>query len=81
MRGPSSSTGRIAREGIDGQPEPEDLFGAAQPGSSFVQLEMRDVEAAEAALMEDLSVPACASEPRGDGGLMVTEDPWGFASV
>jgi len=42
---------------------------------------MRDVEAAEAALMEDLSVPACASEPRGDGGLMVTEDPWGFASV
>jgi len=43
-------------EGIDGQPEPEDLVGAAQPGSEFVQLEMRDVETAEAALVKGLSV-------------------------
>ena len=42
---------------------------------------MRDVEAAKAALMEALSVPACASEPRADGGLMVTEDPFGGGTV
>ncbi len=31
--------------------------------------------------MEDLSVPACASEPGGDGGLLITEDPFGSGSV
>jgi len=30
-------------EGIDGQPQPEDLGGATQPGSQFVQLEVREV--------------------------------------
>jgi hypothetical protein len=50
-------------EGIDGQPEPENLCGAAQPGSQFVQLQVRKVQVAEAALMEDFSVPASASEP------------------
>ena len=68
------------REGIDGQPQPEDLFGAAQPGSKFVQLEMGDLQVLEAARMEDLSVPACASEPRSDGGLTVAEDPFGSGS-
>ena len=54
--------GKNLRQGINGQPEPEHLCGAAQPGAEFVQLEVRDVEVAEGALMEDLSVPACASE-------------------
>jgi hypothetical protein len=81
VRGPSSSTGRIARARINGQPEPQHLLRAAQPGAPFVQLEMREVEVAEAALMEDLSVSACASEPRGDGGLTVAEDPFGSGSI
>ena len=40
-------------------------------------MEVRDLQVAEAALMEDLSVAACASEPRRDGGLTITEDPFG----
>ena len=43
---------------IDSQPQPEHLCGAAEPGSNFVQLQVREVQVAEAALMEDLSVPA-----------------------
>jgi hypothetical protein len=31
--------------------------------------------------MEELSMPACACEPRGDGGLPVAEDPFGGGSV
>jgi hypothetical protein len=73
--------GKKLRKGIDGQPQPQHLLIAAQPGAQFVQLEMRDVEVAEAALMEDLSVSACASEPRGDGGLTVAEDPFGSGSI
>jgi hypothetical protein len=42
---------------------------------------MRYLEVAEAALMEELSVPACASEPSGDGGLTITEDPLGGGRV
>ena len=38
---------------IDGQPEPEHLCGAAQPCANFVQLQVRDVQVAEAALMEE----------------------------
>jgi hypothetical protein len=68
-------------EGIDSQPEPEHLCGAAQPGSEFIQLEMREVYVAEAALMEELSVLACTREPPRDGGLTVTEDPLGSGWV
>lgn len=68
-------------EGIDGEPEPQDLFGATQPGAQFVQLQVREVQVAEAALMEELSVPACASEPDGDGGLTVPENPFGGGSI
>jgi hypothetical protein len=38
------------------------LRGAAQPGSNFVQLEVRDVVVAEAPLMKVLSMLACARE-------------------
>jgi hypothetical protein len=43
--------GKNLGERIDGQPQPEHLCGAAQPGSDFVQLEVRDVEVAEAAVV------------------------------
>ena len=66
---------------IDGQPQPEHLSGAAQSGANFVQLQVREVQVAEAVLMEELSVLACASEPPGDGGLSVAEDPFSGGRV
>jgi hypothetical protein len=45
-------------EGIDGQPQPEDLCGATQPGSQFVQLEVREVQMAEEALVQGLRMLA-----------------------
>jgi hypothetical protein len=66
---------------IDGQPQPQHLFGAPQPGSQFVQLQVREMQVTEAALVQALSVLACAREPGGDGGLPVAEDPFGGGSV
>jgi len=43
---------------IDGHPQPEHLCGAAEPGSHFIQLEVRDVKVAEGALVQGLSVRA-----------------------
>ena len=40
--------GKNLREGINGQPQPQHLCGAAQPGAQFVQLEVGDLEVAEA---------------------------------
>jgi hypothetical protein len=54
--------GKNLREGIDGQPEPEHLCGAAQPGSQFVQLKMWEPEVAEGALVQGLCVLASASQ-------------------
>src|SRR5215471_5715465 len=54
---------------IDGQPEPQDLLGVAQPGAQFVQLQMRQMEVAEAVLVQDLCVFPRVSEPHGEGGL------------
>jgi hypothetical protein len=68
-------------EGINGQPEPQDLLGVAQPGAEFVQLEVRKLEVAEAVLVQGLCMFPCASEPGGDGGLTVTEDPFGRGSI
>ena len=67
--------------GIDGQPEPEDLFGAVEPGAEFVQLQVREVEMAEEALVQGVRVPACTSEPRRDGGLTGAEDPFGGGNI
>ena len=50
------------REGIDGQPEPEHLCGAAQPGAQFVQLEVREPQIAERALVQGLCVLPSASQ-------------------
>jgi len=66
--------GNNLREGVDCQPEPEHLSGAAQPGSQFVQLEVRDLEEAKEALMQSLSVYASTGQPSSDGVLMVAED-------
>ena len=50
------------RERIDGQPEPDHLCGAAQPGSQLIQLEMWEPEVAEGALVQGLCVLASASQ-------------------
>jgi hypothetical protein len=63
------------RTGVDGQPQPQDVGVAAQSGSNFVQLQVREVQVAEGALMEKLSMLACAREPSGDGGLSKAENP------
>jgi len=43
--------GKNLRAGVDGQPQPQHLCGAAEPGTQFVQLEVRDLEVAEKVLM------------------------------
>ena len=81
MRGPRWSTGRSARAGVDGQPQPQHVLRAVQPGSQFIQLEVRELEMAEEALVQDLCVRARASQPSGDGGLSVAEDTFGSGKV
>ena len=48
--------GQKLRAGVDGQPEPEHLSGAAEPRPPFIQLEMREPEGAEEALMQGVGV-------------------------
>src|SRR5260370_33695767 len=55
--------------------QPQHLFGASQPGSNFVQLQVREVEVAEGVLVEEVSVLAYASEPGADGALPVAPRP------
>jgi hypothetical protein len=43
--------GKNLRAGVDGQPEPEDVLIAAQPGSQFIQLEVWEPEMAEGTLV------------------------------
>jgi hypothetical protein len=66
--------GKNLREGIDGQPQPEHVCGAAQPGAQFVQLQVREPQMAEGALVQGLCVLASASQPAGDRGLPIAED-------
>jgi hypothetical protein len=68
-------------EGINGQPEPQDLLRAAQPGAEFIQLQMREPEVAEGALVQGLSVLPSAGQPGDDGCLTVAEDPFGSRRV
>ncbi len=68
-------------EGIDGQPEPEHLRGAAQPGAQLVQLQVRKMEMAEEALVQGVRVPACTGEPPRNRGLSKAEDPLGRGRV
>ena len=75
VRGPRWRTGRIEGSGIDGQPQPEDLFGASQPGAQFIQLEMREPEMAKEALVQGLCMLASASQPSSDGCLSIALRP------
>jgi hypothetical protein len=50
------------REGVNCQPEPQHLCGAAQSCSQFIQLEVRELEMAEGALVQDLRVFASARQ-------------------
>ena len=66
---------------IDGQPQPEHLFGAAQPGVEFVQLEMWEVQIAEGALVQRLRVLASTSQPPRAGGLTGAKDTLSRRSI
>jgi hypothetical protein len=48
--------GKNLGAGINGQPEPEHLRMAAEPGAQFVQLQVRELEMAEGAFVQDLCV-------------------------
>ncbi len=43
--------GNDLREGVDGQPQPQHPCVAAQPRAQFVQLEVREPQMAEGALV------------------------------
>ena len=60
---------------VDGQPQPQDVGVAAEPGAQFVQLQMREVELAEEAFVQGVCVFASTGEPRRDGGLSKAENP------
>ena len=64
------------RARINRQPQPEDLFSAAEPCSQFVQLNVWEVEMAEGPLVQRLSVLACTSKPPHNRGLSKAEDPF-----
>ena len=68
-------------EGIDGQPQPEHLGGAAQPGTQFIQLNVWEQEVAEIVLVQRLSMLSSASKPGDDGGLTGAKDPLSCGSV
>ena len=52
--------GKKLRARIDGQPQPQHLFGTAQPSAQFVQLEVGEPELTEGAFVEGLSMPTSA---------------------
>ncbi len=54
--------GKELGAGIDGQPEPQDLRMGAQPCAQFVQLQVREVQMEEEALVQDVRVLACTGE-------------------
>jgi hypothetical protein len=47
---------------VDGQPEPQHLFGTAQPRAQFVQLKVREPEMAEGAFVQNLRVLTSPSQ-------------------
>ncbi len=60
--------------GVDGQPQPEHVLIAAQPGTQLIQLEVRELEVAERVLVQGLCVLASSRHPGGDSGMTVAED-------
>ncbi len=49
--GTQMEDGNNLGEGVDGQPQPQHVLVAAQPRAQFVQLEVREPEVAEGALV------------------------------
>ena len=49
-------------KGVDGQPEPEHVLIAAEPGAQLIQLQVRQLEMAEGALVQGLRVLASTSQ-------------------
>ena len=68
-------------EGIDGQPEPQNLLSATEPGAQLVQLQVREMEMAEEALVESVRVLSSTRQPGGNGGLPVAENSRSCRSV
>jgi len=69
------------RTRVDRQPQPQDVFVAAEPGAQFDQLDIRKLEVAEKVLVEGLSVLPSAGQPGGNGGLTVAENMLSGGSV
>jgi hypothetical protein len=69
--------GKKLRTGVDGQPEPEHVLRAAQPGSQFIHVQMRDPQMTEAAFVQGLCLLACASEKGWCWGLVQSRRPVG----
>ena len=67
--------GKSFRTGIAGQPEPQDLCGAAQPGAPFVQLDIRQLELTEKMRVQAVRVLPCAGRPGDDRRLPVALRP------
>ena len=68
-------------KGINSQPEPQHLLGAAQPGAQFVQLDVWELEMQEEALVQGVCVLASTEEPGGNRGLSKAEDSFGGGRV
>ncbi len=62
--------------GIDDQPKPQNLLGAAQPGTQLVQLQVREMKMAEDVLVQGVRVPGCSSESSRHRGLLKAKDPF-----
>jgi hypothetical protein len=56
----------IAASGIDRQPQPEDMRPAAQPGAQFVQLDMREGEVLQGAVMYPCALLSSPAQPGSD---------------
>jgi hypothetical protein len=69
------------RTGVDGQPQPQDAAVAPQPRPQLIQLEIGKLEVTENVFVQGLSVRALASQPGGDGGLSIAEDPLGSRRI
>jgi hypothetical protein len=54
--------GKELGAGIDGEPEPQHLFGATEACAQFVQLQVREVEMAEEVLVQGVRVLASTGQ-------------------
>jgi hypothetical protein len=73
--------GKNLRTGVDRQPQPQDVCIAAQPGTQFVQLDIRKLEVAEKVLMEGLCMLPCTGQLGDDRGLTEAEDTFSGGSI